>query len=216
MHRIANPCRLLAAVLLCLCVPAGAEPADDDRARLHAIATSVLGRERVRASFVEERTLSLLQEPLVVRGRFAFDAPDRFRWETLAPTASRLAVEGDEARLSRGGAERRVDLTSLTSAARWLALSRRLAAGELDAIEEAFSVVATGDPADWQLLLTPRDGDAHGDLRSVELRGGAGALREMSLRFAGGDHSRIRFDPENEDRGAPQPATAEAPAGGGA
>ena len=179
-----------------------AEPAAP-RDRLREIASQVLGAGHLSASFTEEKSLAIMSEVLVSRGRFEYDAPDRFVWETLEPVRSRLTVEGDDASLVRGGRERSVDLSMQPLAARFVTLTQRLAVGDLDALRASFEIEIRGDSREWVLHLTPLATADLGDLEHVQMRGENDVLRSLHLRFGGGDTTHIVFEDVVRDDRSP-------------
>ena len=53
----------------------------------------------VKAEFLQERQLQILENPLVSEGRFFYLAPDSLRWEYLSPVRSVMLQKGDSIRL---------------------------------------------------------------------------------------------------------------------
>ena len=53
-------------------------------------------RRTMEADFVQLKESALLKEPLEASGVFSYEAPDRARWEFVAPEAVSLVIRGDE------------------------------------------------------------------------------------------------------------------------
>ncbi len=109
MGRIARraACWLLVASVAVAAGPVRGEetraPRDPDVAPEDRLAVLV---ERIRlessrrltmeADFVQLKESALLKEPLEASGVFSYEAPDRARWEFVAPEAVSLVIRGDE------------------------------------------------------------------------------------------------------------------------
>ena len=52
----------------------------------------------IQASFVQKKSMKILNKPLVSEGRFYYVAPDSFRWEYLKPLRSVVIVYKDDTR----------------------------------------------------------------------------------------------------------------------
>lgn len=61
---------------------------------------------RVLAEFSQEKRIKGLSQPILSEGRFAFEAPDRLRWEVFAPEALTAVASGGRVRMMERGAER--------------------------------------------------------------------------------------------------------------
>jgi outer membrane lipoprotein-sorting protein len=62
------------------------------------IAAGASAVQTLSSDFSQERHLSMLKEPLVSTGRFAYEKPDRLYWETLKPEPMGFVVQGDKAK----------------------------------------------------------------------------------------------------------------------
>lgn len=56
----------------------------------------------VSSKFHQERNLSILKEPVISKGRFYYEKPDKLRWEITDPTPSGFLVNADKARQWKG------------------------------------------------------------------------------------------------------------------
>ncbi len=76
-----------------------------------AIAASAM--ETVSSDFTQERFASMLKDPLVSSGRFAYEKPDRLYWEVVKPSASGFVVKGGKARRWDGDSHDRTEAFDL-------------------------------------------------------------------------------------------------------
>jgi hypothetical protein len=194
-----------AALLLSLPWHARAQVPFDVEQLMHTLAQVKSGD----ASFVEKRTVAMLDRPLESSGRLSFEAPDTFVRETLKPRRERLAVVGNELTMSVGGRTRTVPLDSVPEAAVIMEAIRGTLTGNRDAVERHFSATVSGDAQRWSLELVPRAARLRESVRSVRISGLQSVLREVVVAIAGGDRSVMTIDPAP----APTPSAAQ-PASG--
>ncbi len=106
------------AALLCIAVLFGAaldaqaerqEAQDEKSLVFKAIAVTASTIETVSSDFTQEKFSSMLKNPLVSGGRFAYEKPDRLYWEIVTPCCSGFTVKGARAKRwsgeSRAGAK---------------------------------------------------------------------------------------------------------------
>jgi len=65
-------------------------------ALLERIRLAQLGTRTLEARFVQQQESSLLVAPEESKGQFSYQAPDRVRWEYLAPKSMSVVIRGDE------------------------------------------------------------------------------------------------------------------------
>jgi hypothetical protein len=110
----------------------------------------------LRASFVQERRLSLLHTSVTSRGEFTFLAPDRLRWD-LAPPDDVSYFVGPEglAYKTRGSA---VAVPSAgANIGRALADLRALLGGDLATLRERYDLAASRGPSDVEIRGEAKD-----------------------------------------------------------
>ena len=87
---------VLALLLSPLAATAAAPPAVTAAlTRLEGEAATV---RTLASDFVQEKHLSMFDEVLISKGRFAFAKPDRLRWELLEPVATGFVLKGGQGR----------------------------------------------------------------------------------------------------------------------
>jgi outer membrane lipoprotein-sorting protein len=75
------------------------QKAREDKSQIFALISA--GASRVQAlssDFSQERHLSMMKEPLISLGKFAYEKPDRLYWEILKPSPMGFVVQGDKVR----------------------------------------------------------------------------------------------------------------------
>ncbi len=61
--------------------------------------------QTLSSDFSQERHLSMLKEPLISSGKFAYKKPDRLYWEILKPSPLGFVVQGDKAKRWSGDSD---------------------------------------------------------------------------------------------------------------
>lgn len=163
--------RVSAALVLLLLAPAiGA---------VEAPATNVdsLLAQLVRAppqtiAFSEVHTSPLLDGELTVSGTLEYTGPGKLSRVVTTPYAERTDIDGDLVRISRAdGSERRFSLKRVPELGGLLTGFTALLAGDRAALERAFEIAVIGDPAAWQVTLTPRSKRVRARIERVSVRG---------------------------------------------
>ncbi|MFO1035840.1 MAG: outer membrane lipoprotein carrier protein LolA [Geminicoccaceae bacterium] len=184
--------RLALVAALLLPEAAAAAPIDQMMDGMRAVRSA-------RASFVEEKSLASLTEPLVSRGRLVYVAPSRLERHTDTPTKESLVVDGDVLVYSRPDENmtRSFDLASAPELRALTEAFRATLAGDLTTLRALFSVGFEGDEAHWRLTLVPRDEAARRLVKVVELTGEKAAVTEVLTTETGGDSTRmtVAYDP---------------------
>lgn len=166
--RAASTLGLLVCCALCSPVR-NALACDTTEACLREIETARSGVVTMTARFVQTKHLSLMTEPLVASGHFAFERPDRILWAIEKPRPVRIVVRGGEVIIPGLAAEDRRALESAPLAA----VGRQLAAlfaGPLENLQRDCELDARGDGKEIRLRLEPRRESWRDVFRSMEVR----------------------------------------------
>lgn len=147
----------------------------------------------LRATFVQRRHLSLLEEELVSRGRFAFKRPDRIRWEVHDPTPVTMVISEEGLFVAEpGAAPTRLAALPVSSAE-----VAGLVTGSIAAAQRLFHVHWHAGPGGSDVFeFRPRSRRLAVTLRSVtvHLAPHKNYAQRIVLDEAGGDRIDIAFD----------------------
>jgi hypothetical protein len=152
-------------------------------------------RQHGVADFVEEKTLSVLKQPLKSSGLLIYDAPDHLEQRTLQPRPQSMVLDHGVLTMHIGGRSRTVRLVDFPQLAPLIDSIRATLAGDRAALERVFIVDFDGTPAQWQLQLTPRDPQLATTLTHIEMRGERDAVREVQVQQHDGDRSVMHITP---------------------
>jgi outer membrane lipoprotein-sorting protein len=184
---------VLAGVLATVVAAHAAALCDSTEACLRVVEESQRSTRALTARFEQTKHLSLLAEPLVSRGRFAFKQPDQVLWQMEEPSFT--------VRIDQQG----VHLPDLPNAqaevaamAPFSAMLRELSGvftGSLSNVRRTFEVQAEGDVAAIRVRLVPRSPQWQRMFRAIELSFATPDMVMKTIRLdeALGDHLEIVF-----------------------
>lgn len=144
-----------------------------------------------RARFTEVRQMSVLQNPLTLSGRLAYDRPGRIERHVLAPYDEKTVISGDRITIENRtrNTSRTFSLNSAPAAYALVESLRATLAGDLAALEQHYSVELKGRREEWTLALAPRGPAVRSLVSSVTIIGTQVRILRFEVREAGGDSS---------------------------
>lgn len=177
-------------ISLLLFFNAGLAWADTDllaqlRARSQAI-------ESVEGQFEQHKTIAVLPVPLASNGRFSFEQGKKVVWETLVPIQSRLELTPGGISFADAGGQQTPAQAGQAGAEIVAKIFMGVIAGELDSLQDYFTLSATGSADDWQIQLLPRSANLAAYITRIDLRGGE-FTRQLDIAEANGDKTAIVF-----------------------
>jgi len=141
-----------------------------------------------RATFVEKKTMALLDKPLESTGELSFDAPDRLEKRTLKPRQESMLLEGDKLTVSlQGKRPMNLRLQDHPAVAATVESIRGTLAGDLAALEKNYAVEFSGPAGKWQLQLTPVHEAVAKIVRTITIVGAHGTVKTIRFEQADGD-----------------------------
>lgn len=144
----------------------------------------------VEAAFREEKTLAVLDAPLVASGVLYYRAPDFLRKQTLHPHPENYEADGNWLTVETPEAGRRqFDLNGYPQLRPFVEAIRATQAGDRAALERYYQLEFQGTPGDWSLRLTPREADAQRYVATIVVRGQNGRIDSMETLEPDGDRS---------------------------
>jgi outer membrane lipoprotein-sorting protein len=143
------------------------------------------------AQFTERKTMHLLTAPLMTSGTLAYVAPDRMQKTTLAPVPEQFVLDRDQVTIV-GVPDNQAHTFSLSEYPQIGGLVegiRATLAGDLPTLERLYILEFKGAPADWQLLLQPRDSDLARFIKWIRIRGSRDRIEAIATESSDGDYS---------------------------
>lgn len=191
--------RFMLAMLLVLSSFAGiarceSQPGDDLLAQLAARSQQIQSAE---GHFEQQKTIAVLPVPLTSNGRFSFVQGKEVIWETLVPVQSRLMLTSGGISFADGDSdvkgEQKTPPQAQQAGAEIVAkIFMGVIAGELDSLQDYFTLTAEGSAGDWHIQLVPRSSNLSAYITRIELRGGE-FTEHLDIIEANGDKTYIVF-----------------------
>ena len=147
------------------------------------------------ASFVEQKSIAMLEQPVESSGELFYSAPDRFEKRTLQPKPEVMRLEGNMLVVEQGRKKRVLNLDRYPEVAAFVASIRGTLAGDRAALEENFTLSLSGSEQDWLLLLEPKADKIRKLLKEMRISGSGGALLSIAVEQADGDSSFMTITP---------------------
>ena len=178
---------------LLLCWPLMGLAGDDPLAQVMRALAAV---PAVEATFREEKTLAMLNAPLVATGVLYYRAPDFLRKQTLHPQPEDYEADGHWLTVETSEAGRRqFDLNGYPQLRPFVEAIRATQAGDQAALERYYQLEFQGTPAAWSLRLTPRGVDAQRYVTAIVLRGRNVWIDSVETLEADGDRATMTITP---------------------
>ncbi|MDH3320122.1 MAG: outer membrane lipoprotein carrier protein LolA [Betaproteobacteria bacterium] len=174
---------LLPAVLLAWALPALAATPWTLEQLLQGFAQT----REAHASFVEKKSVRVLERPLVSAGELHFNAPDRLEKRTLRPRPELLRLDGDALTLERGERRLKLSLRGQPEATAFVVSIRGTLAGDRAALERVYRLQLEGSERSWVLTLTPREPGMAALVERIRIAGRRAEVSVIEIEHANGD-----------------------------
>lgn len=198
MSGVAGGAALVAAVVaLCVSAPRtarGAVACANTPACLQALEDAQADLRTLDARFVQTKHVTLLEAPIVSRGRFRFQRPDKVRLDVESPQAAVILIDGRTVRLP-GVAEADVAAMGATPMAAMFTELGALLGGQVRGTLAEFQVHAAATDDGIAVRLNPMRPEWQRLFRSIDLTfaGQPLTVRTLHLDDALGDRLEIEM-----------------------
>lgn len=185
---------LLLLCLLCAVLPTQAATADSawNIDRLMQLMAQI---HIAHASFVEKKSIAMLERPVQSSGELFYTAPDRLEKRTLLPKPESMQLEGGTLWITQGGKKHVLQLQRYPEIAAFIDSIRGTLAGDRPALERSYSLSLSGDEQQWTLTLVPTGDKIKQVLTQIRISGTGNALRSIAISQADGDSSLMTITP---------------------
>lgn len=147
-----------------------------------------------RATFVERKTIAMLDRPLESSGELQYIAPDILEKRTIRPKPETMRVEGDVLKIERGRQKFTLSLQNYPELAAFIDSIRGTLAGDRKALERAYKLKLEGGAERWLLSLSPTDAKMATQIHLIQISGSTDNVRSINVIQTDGDRSLMTID----------------------
>lgn len=147
-----------------------------------------------QASFVEKKTIAMLDRPVESSGELFYRAPDHLEKRTLKPKPESMIVDGGKLVIERGQKKYRLQLEDYPELAAFIDSIRGTLAGDRKALERNYRLSLDGTAEHWTLQLVPIDEKMQAVVKRIQIAGVRDAVRSMEITQADGDSSQMLIE----------------------
>ncbi len=158
---------------------------------MQSLATSRDGH----ASFVETKSIAMLDKPVESSGELFYTAPDRLEKRTLKPKPESMLLEKGKLTVEQRGKKHVLSLQNYPEIAAFIDSIRGTLAGDRKALERTYKLSMEGEEQGWSLTLLPIEDKMKKIVTKINIKGVANALRTIEISQADGDSSLMTITP---------------------
>lgn len=188
---------MILRALLVLCLT-GASMAAQASFDIDQLMSELARHKGGRATFVETRTLAMLDKPLQSSGEMRYLPPDRLEKRTLAPREETVVLDKDTLSVERDQRRMTINVASRPEAQAFVESVRSTLSGNRQALERHYRLELSGVAAKWSLVLVPVDAAVASLLQRITVTGQGNQVRRIEYLQADGDRSELRIEPISE------------------
>lgn len=189
-NRLLSLCLLLCS-LWAVATTSHAESTWDLDQLMQSLATSKSGH----ASFIEKKSIAILDKPVESSGELFYTAPDRLEKRTMKPKAESMVLDKDKLIVEQRGKKHVLSLQSYPEIAAFIDSIRGTLAGDLKALERTYKLSMSGTRQDWDLSLLPLEDKMKKVVTSINISGDDNMLKTIEIKQADGDSSVMIITP---------------------
>jgi len=133
-------------------------------------------------SFVETKTMAILDRPLVASGDMIYTAPDKLEKRTLKPKPETMQINGNQLLVEKGKQKHQVQLQDFPELAAFIDSIRGTLAGDRKALERNYLLSLEGSEAAWTLQLIPTNSKMKQVVAQIRISGVRDEVRSISIK----------------------------------
>lgn len=147
------------------------------------------------ASFVEKKTIAMLDKPVESSGELFYTAPDRLEKRTLKPKPDCMLLDKDKLIVEQRGKKHTLSLANYPEVAAFIDSIRGTLAGDRKALERSYKLSLDGDEQNWNLSLLPIEDKMKKVVAKINIAGAGNILHSIEIKQADGDRSLMTITP---------------------
>jgi len=142
-----------------------------------------------RASFVERKSIAMLDKPVESSGELLFNAPHHLEKRTLKPKPETMVLDNGTLTIERGRQKHALQLADYPELAAFIDSIRATLAGDRQALDRNYRLSLDGGSENWTLQLLPADEKMQAVVRRIRISGARDAVSRIEIVQADGDSS---------------------------
>lgn len=162
---------------------------------LDQLMQSLAATKSGHASFIEKKSIAILDKPVESSGELFYTAPDRLEKRTLKPKAESMVLDKDKLIVEQRGKKHVLSLQSYPEIAAFIDSIRGTLAGDRKALERSYKLSMSGPRQDWNLNLLPLEDKMKKVVESINISGSGNGLEAIEIKQADGDSSVMFITP---------------------
>jgi len=186
---------LLLGMLLAVPISHAEQNVHDSGWSIEQLMQSLADIRTGHASFVEKKSIAMLDRPVESSGELFYNAPDRLEKRTLKPKVESMLLDKDTLTVEQRGKKRALSLQSYPELAAFIDSIRGTLAGDRKALERTYKLSMEGDEQSWNLVLLPAEDKMKKVVAKISIAGSGNALRTIEIKQADGDSSLMTITP---------------------
>lgn len=147
------------------------------------------------ASFIEIKSIAILEKPVESSGELFYTAPDRLEKRTLKPKGESMLLDKDKLTVEQRGKKHVLRLQNYPEIAAFIDSIRGTLAGDRQALERNYQLSMQGDEQSWSLILLPIEDKMKKVVAKITIAGSGNELRTIDIKQADGDSSQMAITP---------------------
>lgn len=174
--------------------------AGEDDWTLQQLMESLSTVNSVDAYFQEQKTLAILEKPLITKGILRYRSPGYLEKQTLEPHQENFQVDGDWVILETPEEGRRhLSLKGYPTLRAFVESLRATLAGDLQNLKRYYQLQLQGQPSEWSLRLEPLDSKIANHVTAIVIHGQTNQIVRVETRETGGDLTVMSITPTHEE-----------------
>jgi Outer membrane lipoprotein carrier protein LolA-like len=141
------------------------------------------------ASFVEKKSIAMLDKPVESSGELFYTAPDHLEKRTIKPKPESMILDHGTLVIERGRQIHRLQSQDYPELAAFIDSIRGTLAGDRKALERNYRLSLDGTVEHWTLQLLPVDEKMQAVVKRIRIAGVRDAVRSIEITQADGDSS---------------------------
>lgn len=162
---------------------------------LDALMNALANTKSGHASFVEKKTIAMLDQPVESSGELFYTAPSYLEKRTLKPKKESLVLDKDKLIVEHRGKKRTLSLQSYPEVAAFIDSIRGTLAGDKKALERVYKLTLEGEEDNWHLTLSPLESKMKKIIETINISGAGNQLQIIVIEQADGDSSYMTITP---------------------